>query len=293
MVNVVERYSGKLIKEKILAHFWLEAIYSHPLLKGWCPRLFSTKWIARLVALYETSSLSRRAARSFIHHFDIDLYDFEQPKEGYPSFDAFFTRALKKGARKIDSADLILPCDGRYKAYNDSSQLKLFKVKNEEFSLSALLGPADDPHFHGGAILFGRLAPVDYHRVHMPLKARKLRSWEMGSRLYSVHPIATSRHPAIFQQNRRWVHLFQSAKGRFMLIEVGATCVGSMVHLDEEKKEWEKGEEFSYFRFGGSLVILLFEKGVALIDDDLLENTNRGYETLGSFGQQMGQFAGM
>ena len=275
-----------------MGHFWLRRLYAYSFFKKWLLRWASSHSFAWFVGLYERSPLSARAVPSFVRRFGIILSDFQVPHGGFKSFDAFFTRRLRDGVRPIAKTDLVMPCDGRYRFFPRSDLLSRLDVKNEKLSLSALLGPADDPCFHGGALVFARLAPVDYHRVHMPMDATHIESWEIPGKLYSVNPLATGRHPTIFQKNTRHVHLFESKGMRFLIVVVGATCVGSIVYIDSKRKVWKKGEEFSYFRFGGSLVILVFEKGHIQLDADLLENAAAGYETLGRVGDSFAMHIG-
>ena len=148
----------------------------------------------------------------------------------YPTFNEFFTRALKPGARPLAEADLVCPVDGAISQFGSIERDQIFQAKGHRYSTTALVGgdaalaaPFDDGHF---ATLY--LSPRDYHRIHMPCDGRLLRMVHVPGELFSVNPTTARGVPGLFARNERVVCLFESSRGPFVLVLVGATIVGSM-----------------------------------------------------------------
>jgi phosphatidylserine decarboxylase len=156
----------------------------------------------------------------------------EPEPQAYPSFNAFFTRALRPEARPIDPDPLrvVSPCDGRLSVAGALAGNELLQAKGHSFSLGALL--ADDATWvqmlHGGAYATFYLAPFNYHRVHMPLTGRLTAAWHVPGRLFSVNSATVDRVPGLFARNERIVCAFAGDHGPFVVVLVGALFVGSM-----------------------------------------------------------------
>ena len=139
-------------------------------------------------------------------------------------------------------------------------------------------------------MVMARLAPADYHRFHFPCNCTPSKAHLITGPLYSVNPIALRKNIEYLTENKRMItelktHLF----GTILAIEVGATFVGSIVQTFEPEKHYAKGDEKGYFEFGGSCILLLFEPARIQLDQDLIENTHQGLETLGQMGQSLGR----
>jgi phosphatidylserine decarboxylase len=156
----------------------------------------------------------------------------EPDPRGYPSFNAFFTRALRREARPIDPNPLrvVSPCDGTLSVAAALAGNELLQAKGHSFSLEALL--ANDATWvkmlHGGAYATFYLAPFNYHRVHMPLAGRLTAAWHVPGRLFSVNSATVDRVPDLFARNERIVCAFAGDHGPFVVVLVGALFVGSM-----------------------------------------------------------------
>jgi phosphatidylserine decarboxylase len=165
-----------------------------------------------------------------------------------------------------------------------------FYVKGAKFSLSELL--EDDAlagKFKGGGMIISRLCPVDYHRFHFPVAGVPDEARLINGCLYSVSPIALRRNVRYLVQNKRMVTRIDSARfGEVAMLEIGATMVGSIAQLYVENRAVAKGEEKGWFKFGGSCVITLFERGRLRFDDDLVEQSRNGIETYAKMGERMG-----
>lgn len=170
--------------------------------------------------------------RGFIRRFQIDLDEAESADPNhYPTFDAFFTRALRPGARLPDpDPDIVLmPADGRMSALGNVEADRIYQAKGRSYSLSALLG--EDRHvddFVDGCFATVYLQPRNYHRVHMPIAGTLRETLYIPGRLYSVAPITVKGVQRLFARNERLVCQFDTAAGPMALILVGAMLVAGI-----------------------------------------------------------------
>lgn len=179
------------------------------------------------------SWLKNALIRAFVRHYRPQMAEALEPEPTrYPSFNAFFTRALKPGARPIEaaSARLLCPCDG---ILGQSGQLvddALLQAKGHRYRLAELLAtPEASPEaFRGGHYATLYLAPYHYHRVHMPLAGTLRAAWHVPGRLFSVNDATRARVPRLFARNERLICVFDGEHGAFALVLVGALFVGSM-----------------------------------------------------------------
>jgi phosphatidylserine decarboxylase len=172
--------------------------------------------------------------RSFIGRFRPDMSDAEESDPlGFESFNAFFTRALRAGARPMDPDPLALvsPVDGRVSQLGRLDGHWLVQAKDHAFTLEALLGEAGSAWievFRSGAFATLYLAPFNYHRVHMPLAGTLRAAWYVPGQLFSVNAASTERVPGVFARNERVVCVFGEGQFAFALVLVGALFVGSI-----------------------------------------------------------------
>lgn len=165
--------------------------------------------------------------------YRIDLSEALDPDaESYPSFNAFFTRALKPDARPIESAGeaLVCPSDGAISQIGAIAGGRIVQAKGMDYSVAELLGgrEADAALFDGGGFATVYLSPRDYHRVHMPLAGRLMRAIHVPGRLFSVAPWTTESIPRLFARNERLALLFETERGPLAVILVGAIFVSSI-----------------------------------------------------------------
>jgi phosphatidylserine decarboxylase len=166
-----------------------------------------------------------------------------------------------------------------------------FYVKGAKFSLAELLGDAAlAERFAGGGMVISRLCPTDYHRFHFPCagtpgEPRLINGW-----LYSVNPVALRQNVRYLVENKRVITLHESPIfGTVALIEVGATCVGTIRQLFAGGRPITKGEEKGLFKFGGSCVITLFQRGRIRFDADLVAQSRECRETYARMGDRLGE----
>ena len=229
----------------------------------------------------------RWAIRAYVRVFGVDLGEAAEPDpRAYPSLNAFFTRALRCGARPLphDPEALLCPVDGRLSAAGAIRDGRLLQAKGRDYRLIELLGgtPELAAPFHGGLFATLYLSPRDYHRVHMPLGGRLLETVQVPGRLFSVNPTTVAGVPNLFARNERLACLFDTAVGPMALVLVGAILVGSIetvwcgritpprgrrIHRETAAAgsvALERGAEMGRFNMG-STVILLLPPGVAAL----------------------------
>ena len=217
----------------------------------------------------------------FIRRYRVNMAEAAQADPAaYASFNEFFTRALRPGARPLASADLICPVDGAISQFGAIHDGRIFQAKGHDYSATALLGGdgALAAHFHGGHYATLYLSPKDYHRIHMPCAGRLLRMVHVPGELFSVNPTTARGVPGLFARNERVVCVFDAEQGPWVMVLVGATIVGSMATVwhgvvnsprPGALREWAyqdqaidlpRGAEMGRFLLG-STVVMLFPAG--------------------------------
>ena len=183
------------------------------------------------VASARAGSLTSLIIRWFIGRYGVDMGEAADPDiRSYGSFNEFFTRALRPGARPIADADLVCPIDGAISQFGRIDRDQIFQAKGHAYSTAALVGgdEALAAQFRDGSFATLYLSPRDYHRVHMPCDGRLVRMVHVPGDLFSVNPLTAAGVPGLFARNERVVCVFESDRGPFVLALVGATIVGSM-----------------------------------------------------------------
>jgi len=292
-LTVINRETKTEDKEKIYGKFYIDLLYGkHPLASFF--RLFcKCPFFSKCYGNKQKNPKSKAKIAPFIKHYNIDSSEFLDPVESFNSFNDFFIRKLKPSARPITNGNdqAVLPADGRYLAFSNIEREEGFWVKGKKFSLPKLLGSDTLAHkYHQGSMAIIRLAPVDYHRFHFPCNCVPTSPRLINGHLYSVNPIALKTNIEILTENKRMItELKTSHFGTVLFIEVGATNVGSIHQTFNPENHYAKGDEKGYFSFGGSCILLLFEPFRIQFDQDLLDNTHKGIETLGKLGQSLGR----
>jgi phosphatidylserine decarboxylase len=287
-IQYYERETGELKTEKVAGENWLVWLYYNPVGEATLWAFAKRKVVSTIYGKIMDCRFSAKKIPDFIEDFDIDMSIAK--KQEFDNFNDFFTRKLKDGARPIDTSDSIVvsPADGKILAYDNISNSD-FIIKGFRFDVASFLNNTElAQKYHNGDLLIIRLAPPDYHRFHFPVGGYILLSEKIDGDYYSVNPIALLEKPEIFFQNKREYSVVSNPLfGEVVMAEVGATMVGSIVQTYESNNV-KKGDEKGYFKFGGSTVVLLFEKDKINIDDDLLTNTAKGYETTTEMGKRIG-----
>lgn len=286
-IKYIERTTGEVKIEKVMGEFWLSWLYNNPLGKLSLHTLAKRKMVSDWYGKKMDNPKSVEKIPDFVEEYNIDLSITQ--KQEFDSFNDFFYRELKPKARPInnDTSVLISPADGKIFVYENIDKQD-FIVKGYRFDLKEYLqNDKLAQKYAGGSLLIIRLCPTDYHRYHFPLTGTVGEQINIDGDYYSVNPIAIKNKVELFCMNKRTFTELQTPYfGDVIYSEVGATMVGSIIQT-YNGSQVEKGDEKGYFKFGGSTVILIFEKGKLKIDNDLIENTNRGLETEVKMGEKI------
>ena len=237
--------------------------------------------LAGRIAGAQAGRLTTQLIKWFVQRYQVNMSEAADSNiASYVSFNDFFTRALKDGARPLASAELICPVDGAISQFGTIRGQQIFQAKGHDYSSTALLGgdAALAERFDDGSFATLYLSPKDYHRIHMPCNGRLQRMIYVPGELFSVNPTTARAVPGLFARNERVVCVFESTSGPFALVLVGATIVGSMATVwhgvvnaerGGEMREWhyadqavdlQQGAEMGRFLLG-STVVMLFPKG--------------------------------
>jgi len=287
-IQYYERESGQLKTEKVAGEKWLVWLYNNPIGEATLWTFAKRKLVSSIYGKMMDRTSSAKKIQPFIEDFDIDMSGVQEQE--FKNFNDFFTRKLKDNVRPIDTSfnTVVSPADGKILAYANISNSD-FIIKGFRFNVSSFLGnPVLAQKYNDGAVLIIRLAPTDYHRFHFPVSGNLIPNKKIDGDYYSVNPFALRKKAEIFCLNKREYTIISNPLfGDVIIAEVGATMVGSIIQTYKGRTV-KKGEEKGYFKFGGSTVVLLFEKSKICVDKDILINTANGYETTVKMGERIG-----
>jgi phosphatidylserine decarboxylase len=234
--------------------------------------------LAGRIASAEAGATTTALIRRFIARYGVNMAEAADPDPAaYPSFNAFFTRALKPGVRPLARADWVCPVDGAISQFGRIENGQIFQAKGHHYSATARVGGdgALAAHFHQGHFATLYLSPRDYHRIHMPAAGTLRRMIHVPGELFSVNPTTARGVPGLFARNERVVCVFDGAHGPWVLVLVGATIVGSMATVwhgivnpprPGVLREWayedgqhtlKQGDEMGRFLLGSTVVMLM------------------------------------
>jgi len=244
--------------------------------------------LAGKLAGARAGSLTTSVIRWFVQRYGVNMAEAANPDvAAYPTFNEFFTRPLRDGARPLAAAEFICPVDGAISQFGAIERDQIFQAKGHSYSTTALVGGDRElaAQFEDGAFATLYLSPRDYHRIHMPCDGRLTRMIYVPGALFSVNPTTARGVPGLFARNERVVCVFDSPHGPFVLTLVGATIVGSMATVwhgvvnpprPGHLREWQYADRQIAFRQGdemgrfllGSTVVMLCPKGVMQFNPD-------------------------
>ena len=301
-VEYIDRKTGEKVAESVMGDRALRFAYETLAGRTLWPVLFGSKLISAYMGRRYDSRSSRKAIAKLVAIPGCRADEAEKPVTAYESFNEFFTRHLKPGARPIGEG-FVSPADGRLRLYLNADADQPFPLKGATKSLREVFAPGADTSqsvfdfdktFDIAVI---RLAPVDYHRFHFPCDSIVQGTVKViPGKYHSVNPIALLRYPDVYADNERQILECDSKYGHYWQVDVGAFGVGTIVQtfndeLDEEfgdhvpdedeagRRMVKKGDERGYFKFGGSTVILVMKAGAVKWDEDLVRNSAAGLET--------------
>lgn len=247
----------------------------------------ASPWVQRLLPQCALSGIVYRLARTsnpliagplirwFAHRYRVDLAEADEPDlSRYPTFNAFFTRALKPAARPLegDEGTLVSPVDGRLAEFGVAENDRLIQAKGVGYPLHELLGESTSTAapFAGASFATFYLAPHNYHRVHMPLAGRLTRTRYVPGRRFSVNPVTVAGMPGLLCRNERLACWFETDSGLMAMVLVGALNVSSIstvwlgeiesgrarLWADSREHAYRRGQEMARFNLGSTVVVL-------------------------------------
>jgi phosphatidylserine decarboxylase len=242
------------------------------------PRKHISHFMGRLADVDASPALVKRAIATFVRAYDVDMSEAIVPAQGFASFDAFFTRALKPGARVADGRPdvVVSPADGRVEDFGPIAPDARFRVKGFDYTVAELLGSESEAGlFAGGAFFIVYLSPRDYHRVHAPVDGRVLRARHVDGTLYPVNALGLKYVAKLFARNERVVTVQGARFGAVATVMVGAIGVGRItmsyddrfltnqgkvsppVDYGTEGPALARGGELGRFHLGSTAIVLL------------------------------------
>ena len=275
-IEYVERTSGKRVVESVMGDGALRFAYETLLGRTLWSVLFGSKLLSAWLGRKYDSPKSRKDIRTLAAIPGCLPDEAEKRMDEYGSFNEFFTRRLKPGARPVGEG-LVSPADGRLKLYLNADADTPFPLKGAVRSLRTVFDATAPEGKYDIAVI--RLAPVDYHRFHFPCDCTTEEPVRVvPGKYHSVNPIALVRYPDVYADNERQILKCRAAFGDFWLVDVGAFGVGTIVQTYAGETHG-KGDEKGYFKFGGSTVIFVVPAGKLTFDADLVANSAVGLET--------------
>ena len=243
---------------------------------GWCASSRATWWTHNVIPW-------------FIRRYGVNMAEAANADPlSYPTFNQFFTRALRPGVRPLAQAEFVSTVDGAISQLGPIERDQIFQAKGHHYSTQALVGGDAQlaAKFQDGDFATIYLSPKDYHRIHMPCAGRLLRMIYVPGDLFSVNPVTARGVPGLFARNERVVCEFDTAHGPFVLVLVGATIVGSMATVwhgvvnpprSPNVREWtyadqppihlQQGDEMGRFLLGSTVVMLWPKNTLRLCED--------------------------
>jgi phosphatidylserine decarboxylase len=243
------------------------------------PRKRISRALGRIAASAPPAGALERAIDLYVRVYSLDLSEAEIPEDGFRTFDEFFTRRLKPGARPIEGDERVMvsPADGSVEDVGPIEAGALLHVKGQEYDVGELLGdPSDAARFAGGSFAVVYLSPRDYHRVHAPVSGRVSMVRHVGGTLLPVNRFGVASFPGLFARSER-VAVFQQTEhhGEIATVLIGAIGVGRIsVSFDptvmtnvgrgpvtqryalSRAPHLARGDELGIFHLGSTAVVL-------------------------------------
>lgn len=276
------KYDGTTGQDRLL-----EVIYGHRVTRMLIRPLLSPV-VSRICGKFLSTRLSKMIIPSFVkkNHIDLGIYE----KQKFDSYNAFFTRKIKDGQRKIDDRKnvLISPSDGKVSVYPITKEGRIW-IKHTEYTVSRLL--KDErlaERYMGGFVYVIRLTVDDYHRYCYVADGIKSSQRKIPGVLHTVNPVANDHYPIYKMNSREYCLLKTKELGTVLTMEVGALMVGKIHNHEKSTASVKKGQEKGMFEFGGSTIVVMTEPGKVEPDEDILKATKAQAELLIKMGESIG-----
>lgn len=266
------------MKESYLLQFLYRTVPGRAVLK-----LLTCRTVSKAAGRFLSSGLSKGLVPFYIRKHGIDLEGIEVPRGGFSSFNEFFTRKRKpESGGELSGGELVYsPCDGFLSCIRAEKD-RMFSVKHSAFSLEELLKDEKlAESFRDGTALIFRLTPADYHRYSYAVSGKVVRQRRISGKLHCVRPVALEAVPVFVQNSREYQVIRTEKHGLVVQMEIGALLVGRIRNLRRYSRaaRVRAGEEKGYFEFGGSTILLLFQKDALRWKEELLKQKDENGET--------------
>lgn len=291
-IQFLNRYTARVQTEQVYGEAWLRWTYGTPLGRLALWAFVRRAWFSHWYGWRMDQPRSCARIAPFIARYGIEMADYAKAAGDFTSFNDFFYRTLKPGARPVDASpeSVIFPADARHLGFQNADRIEGVFVKGQRFDLASLLGDAAlAARYREGALVLSRLCPVDYHRFHFPVAGIPSAPHLINGPLESVNPIALRRRIGILWENKRVITRLETERlGTVLFMEIGATNVGGIVQTYSPGVPVGKGAEKGFFKFGGSSTLTLFEPGRVRLAEDLVDNSRQNRELYARMGDRLG-----
>lgn len=281
-MKIWNRQKNIIYEEKEYGTSKLKFLYNTVLGRILLKLIFVSRWYSKLEGLYQHSSLSRKKVKKFIQKYNISMEGY---KNKYKSFADFFTRK-RIIKNESNSNELCSICDGKLRVYSIDEKIKL-NIKNSIYNINEIIQDDELARvYKDGICLVFRLSLTDYHRYLYLDNGEKISSKTIKGKLHTVRPISSKYK--VYSTNSRVITKIKTENfGDIIQVEVGAMLVGKI--NNNNKLKFDKLEEKGYFDYGGSTILLLFQKDKIKIDEDILEKSSKDIETMVICGEKIGE----
>lgn len=253
-----------------------------------CLKIVTLPVVSKLGGIFLGSALSKPLVNPFIKKHNINMYDYGR-NHSFKSFNAFFTRRVRKETRPVDmrADSLIAVCDAKLTAYRIDEN-SVFHIKGSDYSVETLLKNRElSWDYINGYCLVFRLTVDDYHRYCYIDDGYKKDNTHIRGRLHTVQPVSMGEYDIYKENSREYTVMHTENFGQVTQVEVGALMVGKIKN-HQRACRFRKGQEKGLFEFGGSTIVVLLQQGAAQIQEEILDNTANSLETVVKMGETIG-----
>ncbi|KAG9071245.1 hypothetical protein KI688_008791 [Linnemannia hyalina] len=295
-IIVQDRATGTMLEEKMptFIRLGIRLLYRSPAQKIHVGKILANMSFKQ--GLKFDDPRSKRDIEPFIqfHRLESQMQEVLEPIHNFKNFNEFFYRKLKADARVLaspgDDRVAVSVADCRMTCWQTITDATKFWIKGRQFSVARLVGDNElAQKYEGGSLAIFRLAPQDYHRYHIPVRGVLSEPNPINGEYYTVNPMAIRSQLDVYGENKRMVSTIQSPEfGTVAYVAIGAMMVGSIVLTTKAGQAVERMDEHGYFAFGGSTIVVLFEPGAIVFDEDLVRSSKEQIEMLVKVGMRIG-----
>lgn len=318
IIKIKDRGTGLLVQEFVPSYVWysLKLIYDVKLNRAAVQSKVANKILYQMSKKRGTNMDAPKSSAEipgFIRQHNLDTKSLYKDPKDFKTFNDFFARGMKVEqyrpvAHPDDETVVVSPADCRLMCWDSILDSTKVWIKGKKFTVENLCGPntkVDINKYSGGSFVIARLAPQDYHRWHYPVSGKVVNIEKIDGALYTVNPIAINKPVDVYTSNKRAIVEIQCGGkiGNCIMFVIAATLVGSYrLHRcdaeDPVKNDpiplqvgdmVKRGDVAGEFRFGGSTILLLFERNKVKFDDDLQRNVKAQFETLVNVNMRIGR----